>query len=117
MSTTVFRITRRCYASLLAVLLCFFHAGSARANVYATNIRLNGGTTNVTIPSGGTVNIGYILNEAATAGVAINIASGATTVRTITLTNGGPGTARGTNRVAWNGTDNLGHPVSGGTYS
>src|SRR2546425_9371976 len=69
---------------------------SVRANVYATNLRFNGGTTNVTVPAITNINITYILNEAATSGVIIDIKSGATLLRSITVTNPNPGTLRGT---------------------
>src|SRR6516162_3556523 len=74
---------------------------SARANVYATKVRLNGGTTNVALAPGGSVTIGYLLNEPATLGVTVAIKQGASTVRTISLAGGGPGTAPGTNAVSW----------------
>ena len=100
----------------LTFLICLAYPATLRANVYATNIRLNGGITNQTIAPGTNVAISYILNEVATAGLRIDINSGASSVRTITLTNGAPGTARGTNTILWNGTDNLGQNVAGGTY-
>jgi len=100
----------------LTFLVCLAYPATLRANVYATNIRLNGGITNQTIAPGTNVAISYILNEVATAGLRIDINSGASSVRTITLTNGAPGTARGTNTILWNGTDNLGQPVAGGSY-
>src|ERR1043166_2408731 len=64
----------------------------SQANVYATNVRLNGGFTDVIVPAPTNVIISYTLNEPATLGVSININSGATTVRTIVLTNAAPGT-------------------------
>ena len=92
-------------------------SGTARANVYATNVRLNGGTTNVSLAPGGSVTIGYLLNEPATLGVSVAIKQGSTTVRTIALPPGGPGTTKGTNTVSWDGRDNVGHMVGGGNYS
>src|ERR1051325_6089148 len=73
------------------------------ANVYATNVRLNGSTTNAFVVALTNLNINYILNEPATAGVTIRITSGATTIRTITLTHPNPGTLTGTNVVVWDG--------------
>jgi hypothetical protein len=99
------------------LLLCLGLASDARANVYATNIRLNNGTTNVALPFGGSVRISYILNEPATAGVAISVKSGSSLLRTITLTNGNAGTLRGTNAVVWDGEDSNGNTVSGATFS
>src|SRR5712671_1352922 len=81
-----------------AVLGSLLLARSAHANVYATNVRLNGGATNVISLMATNINISYILNEAAT-GVVININLGDTTVRTINLTNPAPGTAFGPNIV------------------
>src|SRR5260370_24252297 len=91
------------------LLLCLGLASHARANVYATNIRLNNGTTNVALPFSGSVRIGYILNEPATAGVAISVKSGSSLLRTITLTNSNAGTLRGTNAVVWDGEDSNGN--------
>jgi hypothetical protein len=115
-SNTLF--PRLCQALLLtsAILLCG-HPSSSPANVYATHIQLNGGTTNVNYSPGNPLAIGYILNDAATAGVSINISAGSTVVRTLVFTNGGPGTARGTNLVTWDGLDSGGSVPPGGTYS
>jgi hypothetical protein len=102
--------------SMVASVLVLVFGNCARANVYATNIRLNGATTNVVVPPGGTTTISYILNEPATAAVIIQVKSGLNTIRTISLTNS-PGTARGTNTVVWDGKDNASNPVPIGTYS
>jgi hypothetical protein len=90
---------------------------SARANVYATNVRINGGTTNISVALGTNVSISYILNEPASAGVAIKVLSGATAVRTISLAGGEAGAMRGTNAVVWDGKDNYSNNVPGGNYS
>ncbi len=90
---------------------------SARANIYATDIRLNGGITNLTTQQSNSVTISYILNEPALLGVTINILSGNNTVRSITIPAGQNGAARGTNTVVWDGTDNATNAVGGGTYS
>jgi hypothetical protein len=92
-------------------------APSAYANVYATNIKLNGGLTNTTVAQGSSVSISYILNEPAPSGVTIKILSGATAVRTITLAGGTQGTTRGTNTVTWDGKNDGGGNVPGGNYS
>lgn len=96
-------------------LLTLFPVRS-HANVYATNIRLNGGLTNIVVPGGANVAITYSLNESATLGVMININSGATTVRTITLTYPDPGTVQGSNYVVWDGRNDSSNFV-GGVYS
>jgi len=89
---------------------------SAHANVYATNLRLNGGVTNVSLGNNG-ISLTYILNESASAGVKIEIKTGTNTVRTIGITNSSPGTLRGTNMVVWDGKDDSSNNVTSGTYS
>jgi flagellar hook capping protein FlgD len=100
-----------------AILVSLLFARSARANVYATNVRLNGGATNVMFLTATNIDISYILNEPATAGVVININLGDATVRTINLTNPTPGTAFGTNIVTWDGKDNDTNDVGPGLYA
>jgi hypothetical protein len=90
---------------------------NARANVYATNLKLNGSTNNPTIVAGQNVSISYILNEPASAGVTIGILSGTNVVRTISVAAGNPGTSLGTNTVTWNGKNDAGANVPGGDYS
>jgi hypothetical protein len=99
-----------------AFLLCCRPSTSC-ANVYATHILLNGGTTNVAYTPGSSLSIGYILNDVATAGVSIDISAGSNVVRTLVFTNGGPGTALGTNLVIWDGKDGTGHTPSGSSYT
>jgi len=101
----------------LALALAAF-APSARANVYATNIKIDGvltGTTNVT--QGSSVTITYILNEPASSGVTIKILAAGIPVRTINIAGGSAGTIRGTNSVVWNGKSDLNVTVPPGTYS
>ncbi len=101
------------FAALLA-LAAF--APTAHANVYATNIRINGALTNgVSVPTGASVNISYILNEPATAGVTVKILSGTTVVRTISIASGA-GTTKGANSVVWDGKDGTGTTVPVGSY-
>lgn len=109
-----FRYLVWCGVLILQLLLL---PNKVLANVYATNLRFNGGTTNVTVPAVTNISITYILNEDALRGVAINISSGATPLRTINLTNPSPGTLRGTNLVAWDGKDTNGVSVGPGTYT
>src|ERR1019366_1653675 len=90
---------------------------SARANVYATNIKVNGSTNSPTGFAGNNVTIGYILNEPASAGVTVKILSGGTVVRSIAVAAGNPGTLRGANTVIWDGKNNAGNPVAGGDYA
>src|SRR3989442_14951718 len=100
-----------------AILVPLLLVRSARANVYATNARLNGGATNVMFATATNIDISYILNETATAGVVININLGDATVRTINLTNPAPGTAFGPNIVTWDGKDNDTNDVGPGLYA
>ncbi|WP_040550083.1 hypothetical protein [Pedosphaera parvula] len=89
----------------------------ARANVYATNIKLNNGTTNIVAASGASVNISYILNEPATAGTTVQVLSGTSVVRTFTIASGNAGTLKGVNNISWDGKDNTSQNAPGGTFS
>jgi FlgD Ig-like domain len=110
-------------ASLLnigALALCVLLASpapSARANVYATNIKLDGNYTNLVCAPGTGLSISYLLNEPATMGVTVSILSGANAVRTIAVPAGSPGALRGANSVTWDGLDSNSNNLSGGTYS
>jgi hypothetical protein len=91
---------------------------SARANVFASNVKLNGSlTNNLSVAQGKSVNISYILNEPASSGVTVKILAGATAVRTITIPGGSPGATRGTNNVVWDGKNNSNVNVPGGNYA
>ena len=115
MSTTF--IERRKGSLIAGVLITILiTTTNAWANVYATNIRLNGGTTNAVVVQGGNASISYILNEPATEGVIIEIKSGMGTLRTIILTNA-LGTARGSNNVIWDVRDNASNSLPVGNYS
>ncbi len=102
---------------LTAFLLQMLLAGSAVANVYPTNLRFNGAAANVFVSAVTNINISYILNEPATAGVVINIKSGETILRTISLTSPSAGTLRGTNVVVWDGQDGTGSNVGPGVFT
>ncbi|MCX6922585.1 MAG: hypothetical protein NT154_05125, partial [Verrucomicrobia bacterium] len=112
-----FLLNRPMIRGLAIALAISSLTSNARANVYATNLKLDGSTNNPSIVAGQDVSISYILNEPASAGVTIRILSGATAVRTLVLAPGNPGTSRGTNAVTWNGKDDLGADVAGGDYS
>lgn len=99
------------------ILAAGFVHHSARANVYATNIKLNGGTANAQVAVGDSVTISYILNEPATRGVTIQVLSGTTALRTINLPANGPGSQTGLNSVVWDGKDANSNNVALGTYS
>ena len=101
----------------MAVLMAVISmAPRARANVYATDIKLNGSLTGITNSNAIPVTISYILNEPATLGTTIKIFSGATVVDTISIASG-PGTLRGLNSVVWGGTNSNGSSVGAGVYS
>jgi len=104
--------------TLWFVLLPFF-AGvlSLRANVYATDIQLNNSLYAGAIIPGSFVRISYILNEPATAGVAVNIYSGASLIWNFTAPGGGAGASAGSNSVVWTGTNLFGSNVAAGIYS
>src|ERR1700748_612224 len=90
---------------------------SAQADVFASNIKLNGNLSSITNASGTPVTISYILNEPASLGTTIQILSGTNVVSTIGVASGNSGTLRGTNAVVWGGTNSLGQNVGGGVYS
>jgi hypothetical protein len=100
----------------LALALSAF-APAAHANVYATNIKVNGALLSAVTTPGRSVNISYILNEPASAGVTIKVLSGATAVRTIAIAGGSAGTTRGLNTVVWDGKNDSNVNVPGGNYS
>ncbi len=104
-------------AGMFSLLLAASFAPSARANVYATDIKLNGGSTNITSPPGAPVNITFILNEPATLGTTINIFSGANVIRTLNIASNSPGALRGPNTVIWDGNATGGGGAATGTYS
>jgi hypothetical protein len=107
-------------------LLLLSAAWSAHANVYATNIRLRGSinptpsTATVYVYCNAvrdTVQIGYILNEPATAGVTVEILAGTTPVWSRGIPSGDPGTQRGVNTLVWGVTNNAGNIVALGSYA
>jgi hypothetical protein len=102
---------------MIRFLLCMvtgvvLSALSARANVYATDIKLNGSLSTITDAGAGPVTISYRLNQAATLGVGVAIWQGTNQVATIS-----GGTNMGLNTVLWGATNNAGAVVSNGTYS
>ena len=80
--------------------------GAARANVFASNVRLNGSASDAAlyVPCG-QVTISYLLNEPATAGVTIEILRAETVVFSQVFPGGGPGAERGQNAFVWDGHD------------
>jgi hypothetical protein len=92
-------------------------APSAHANVFASNVKINGGMTNVSVAQGSGVRISYILNEPASAGLTLKVLSGGVVVRAVNIAGGNAGTTRGTNTVVWDGKDNANNLVPAGAYS
>jgi hypothetical protein len=103
-------------AGSLAVLVFMSAATTGRANVYATDIKLNGSVTNMTNGVGKPLSISFILNEPATLGTTINILSTNAPVA-IDIPYGSPGTLQGANTFIWDGNGNGGSNMSPGTYS
>src|ERR1035441_9269468 len=113
-------IYARRYSNIGGLALAFAPtaaAPSAQANVFASNVKINGGMSSVSVAPGASVSISYILNEPASAGVTIKILSGATAVRTISLAGGSAGTTRGTNVVVWDGKNDSNTNVPEANYS
>ena len=67
---------------LVGLLFFCLFARSAQANVYATDIRLNGSLLPQVILPGGNLTISYILNETATVGVWVRLYYGTNVVKT-----------------------------------
>jgi hypothetical protein len=102
----------------LVLALCLTTgAPSARANVFASNVKINGSITNLSVALGTSVKISYVLNEPASAGVTVKILSGAAPVRTISIAGGSAGAIRGTNTVVWDGKNDTNVNVVAGSYA
>ena len=111
------------------LFLALAGAPSARANVYATNIKLyDSAATPPPLASvspanpalllpGRSLKMDYLLNDDATVGVVVEIFYGTNVLRTISLPPGNPGTVRGANSILWDGTDDQGSNAALGTYS
>jgi len=107
-----------CVAGLLcATWVMIFDALPARGNAYATDIKLNGSTNNAAIVPSGSVQISYILNQAADAGVSVQIFAGSSVVWSNFLAGGSAGALVGSNSTVWGGTNQSGQGVTAGIYS
>jgi hypothetical protein len=102
---------RRNWRRLVVALLLLWGCFPGRANVYATDIKLNGSTNNAAMVPGRPVQISYILNEPAS-NVLVRIYSGASVVWTNRLA----GTNAGSNSMVWGGTNQAGQNVAAGIY-
>jgi hypothetical protein len=105
------------FAGIALAIFLFCHT-SVRANVYATDIRVNGSQNAGVVVPGAPAAISYILNDEASAGVTVRVWSGTNPVHTFTAPGGSPGTQLGLNTVAWGGTNDLtGTRVQPGVYT
>jgi len=100
----------------LLVFTLFFCSISVRANVYATDIRIDGSMNAGVIIPGGQIAVSYILNEDASLGVFVKIIAGTNVVWTNSFAGGSAGTLVGSNSFVWNGTNQAGTTVSPGVY-
>jgi hypothetical protein len=108
---------RRNWRQLVVALLLLWGCLSGRANVYATNIKLNGSTNNAAVSTNNAaVRISYILNEPATAGVTVRILSNGVPLWTTNLAGGTAGAMAGSNSLTWDGTDQKGAGIAPGIY-
>ncbi len=89
---------------------------TARANLYITNLRLNGAVLLTNSAAITNINITYILNEPAAQGVTVQISSGSNLLRTLTAAAGTEGALFGSNVMVWDSTDSNGVPVPTGHY-
>jgi hypothetical protein len=107
----------RLFAIGVFIFLLFVGQPTLRANVYATDIRINGSLVGGVILPGGQVTISYILNDNATAGVSLKITSSTNVIWTNSFPGGSAGTLVGLNSVVWDGTNNSGTNISPGAYT
>ena len=101
---------------LVALFLMLSFCPSTRANVYATDIQINGSLQAGVVVPGAPVTISYILNDTASR-VSVQIYSGTNIAKTFSSSNGAAGTNAGFNAVAWNGTNDHGAAAAAGVYN
>ena len=111
MNNCLKKTDRRCGCLLAVALLLLWACPSGRANVYATNIKLNGSTNNAAMIPAGSVQISYILNDTAS-NVLVKICSGGSVIWSNSLA----GTNAGSNSVVWGGTNQAGTNATAGVY-
>jgi hypothetical protein len=101
----------------LAILyFVLFSENVSFANVYPTQVKLQGTTTSILAGEGDQIVVGFILNEPATLGTVVEIWSDTNLVRTLEVLSG-DGTLRGSNTLVWDGKDELGQNAISGLYS
>ncbi len=104
-------------ATALAAVLCglmMLAAGTALANVYATNLKIGGSDSGaINVAGGGSVVLSFILNENADNGVTLTIYrdSDDAVIRTVNL----GALTQGANSWTWDGKNNSGSLVPAGT--
>ena len=103
--------------ALFVLWICWLGAGSVRANVFASDIRLNGSPRVGVILPGTSVTISYVLNDNADAGVWIKILSRTNVIKTFSSTNGAAGASAGLNTVIWDGSFDHGTNSYLGTFT
>jgi hypothetical protein len=92
----------------LAFVLAFLSSAlTARANVYATDIKLNGSQNAGVVVPGSSLIVSYILNDTATGGVWVRVYSGTNVVQTLSSAAGQAGTNTGLNTAIWSNTPAL----------
>lgn len=107
------KIQWRHHTVLLVFLLLFLGSRPLHANVYATDIRLNGSLQMSLLLPGTNLTVSYILNDTATAGVWVNLYSGTNLVQTLNSADGQAGTNAGLNYAVFQNGTNL----ADGVYS
>jgi hypothetical protein len=89
------------------VILCL-SGTSVRANVYATDVQINGSLRAGVLLPGSPLTITYILNDTASAGVSVRIFSGTNLVKSFSSDTATAGTNVGLNSIIWDGSTNGG---------
>jgi hypothetical protein len=110
------KTTRRSHVVVVGLLLFLCACLSTRANVYATDIRLNGSLQAGVVVPGSPLTISFILNDVAT-NVSVQICAGTNVVKTFTSDAGDVGTNTGLNTVVWDGTNTNGSAAAVGVYN
>jgi hypothetical protein len=108
----------KCRRQILWVgLFLFLCAGlQAQANVYATDIRINGSLQAGVVVPGSPLTISFILNDLAT-NVSVQIYAGTNVLKTFASDAGEAGTNAGLNTVVWDGTNDDNSAAAVGVYN
>jgi hypothetical protein len=87
------------------------------ANVFASNLRLSGTTSNLTTTPGDAVPLTYVLNEAASAGLTVTVFAGTNAVWSTNVSGASPNAVAGAHSLTWSGHNDLGQVVSNGLWN